>query len=346
MDDRMREGLGRIVLGERLTLDQAEALMDALMDGAGTPAQVGGVLVGLAARGETASEIAGFARSMRRHAPVVPIRRRPLLDTCGTGGDGSHSFNISTAAGLVVAAAGVPVAKHGNRAASSKSGSADILEALGVGLSPDPALVARSVDEIGFGFLFAQHMHRAMRHVGPIRSELQVRTVFNLLGPLTNPANPERQLIGIFDGGRLDLVAEVLVRLGADHALVVHGEGLDEVTLSGPTRYARVDRGRVTIGTVTPEEFGLPTYPRSAWVGGDAAANAGIMRAILAGEKGPYRDVVVANAAAALVAARAASGWNEGARMAEAAIDGGGAAEVLARLTAFERGVAASNVGG
>ncbi len=310
----------------------AESVMDDIMTGETTPAQMGALLMGLRIRGETAAELAGFARSMRRHAATVEVSRRPLLDTCGTGGDGSHSFNISTVAALVAAGAGATVVKHGNRAATSTSGSADVLEALGVSLDPGPEVLAAMLEETGFAFLYAQSVHRAMRFAAPVRREMGIRTVFNLLGPLTNPAGPERQLLGLYDARYLPLMAEALLRLGVDQAIVVHGDGLDEVTLAGVTQYVRVDGDRLESGRLTAADLDLPSHPLDAVVGGSPAANAEICRRVLAGEHGPHRDVVLANAGVALWAARVASSPASGVALARESIDTGRAAWVLERL--------------
>ncbi len=315
----------------------AEAVMDDMMTGETTPAQMGALLMGLRLRGETAPELAGFARSMRRHAAAVEVSRRPLLDTCGTGGDGSHSFNISTVAALVAAGAGATVVKHGNRAATSTSGSADVLEALGVSLEPGPEVLAAMVEEAGFAFLYAQSVHRAMRFAAPVRREMGIRTIFNLLGPLTNPAGPERQLLGVYDARYLGLMAEALQRLGVDHAIVVHGDGLDEVTLAGVTQYVRVDGDYLESGQLTAADLGLPPYPKDAIVGGSPATNAEICRRVLAGDHGPHRDVVLANAGMALWAARLATTPASGVALARGSIDSGRANAVLERLCQLSR---------
>ncbi len=320
---------------QRLDAVTAEQTMDAIMQGTASPAQIGAVLMALRLRGETAEEISGFARSMRRHATPVVVGRRPLLDTCGTGGDGSHSFNISTVAALVAAGAGATVIKHGNRAASSKSGSADLVEALGIELDPSPELLERMVNEAGFGFLFAQAVHTAMRHAAPVRRELGIRTVFNLLGPLTNPASPEYQVIGVFAPDRLTLMAEALAHLGVDRAVVVHGAGMDEVTLAGTTRYVLVEHGRLTEGEWTPADLGLPRYAKEDVVGGDAYRNAEVCLDVLQGQASPYLDVVLANAGVALWVARLASSPAEGVRCARETVLSGRAARVLATLKAL-----------
>ncbi|MBX5466280.1 MAG: anthranilate phosphoribosyltransferase [Firmicutes bacterium] len=326
----MLERLGR---GQPLSEVEAEALMDAIMEGQASPIQVAGLLMALRARGETVDELVGFARAMRRHARQVPVRKRPLLDTAGTGGDGSLSFNVSTAAALIAAGAGIRVAKHGNRAASSQSGSADLLEALGVPLDVDPVRVAEAIDTIGFGFVFAQAVHPSMRYAAPARRELGVRTAFNWLGPLTNPVRPEFQLVGVADPAWVQPMAEVLARLGAERAVVVHGAGgLDEVSLAGPTWFGLVERGAVRFGEWTPEAFGLPEVPVEALKGGDPRHNAALCREILHGLSGPVRAAVLANAAAALWAAGAVADVREGVAQAAQSIDRGAAAAVLEGL--------------
>lgn len=330
-----------VQLSERQALSEPEAydLMDAIMRGEVTEAQLGAVLMALRVRGETTDELAGFVRAMRQHAVTVPVARRPVLDTCGTGGDRSFSFNVSTVSSLVVAGAGVRVAKHGNRSASSRSGSADLLEALGVAITQDPADVGRSVDEVGFGFLFAQAVHTSMRHAAKTRRELGVRTVFNVLGPLTNPVAPEQQLMGVFSAEWIRPVTEVLARLGLDRAMVVHGAGgLDEVSLAGPTQYGLVDAGDIRYGEITPDDLGLPVYPKDAFVGGDPAANAAICQRVLAGEPGPYRDMVLANAGVALFVARQVASPREGVAVAADAIRSGRAMGILEELVARSRG--------
>lgn len=319
--------------GRRLDENEAYALMDAIMQGQATAVQVSGILMALAVRGESVDELTGFARAMRRHAQSVPIARRPLLDTCGTGGDRSFSFNVSTVSALVAAGAGAHVAKHGNRSATSKSGSADLLEALGVEISQTPSEVAALVDEVGFGFLFAQKVHLSMRYAAQTRKELGVRTVFNLLGPLTNPAHPEYQLLGVFAGEWVRPITEVLSRLGLKRAVVVHGAGgLDEVSLAGPTQYGVAGGETLRFGSWMPEDFGLPTYPKEAFRGGDPAANAVICRQILGGEPSPYLDMVLANAGVALYASEMAGDPREGVEMARRSVEDGRAAAVLEAL--------------
>lgn len=328
------DALGRLSQGTSLSQSEAYALMDAIMRGEATPAQLGGVLMALAVRGESIEELTGFALAMRDHAAVVPLKQRPVMDTCGTGGDRSFTFNVSTVSAFVVASAGVHVAKHGNRSATSKSGSADLLEALGIPLLSDPNAVGQLIDEEGFGFLFAQSVHGSMRHAGPTRRELGVRTVFNVLGPLTNPCRPDYQLLGVYAPHWVEPMAQVLVRLGTRRAMVVHGHGgLDEVSLSGPTQYGLVDGERVCTGTVTPEALGLPLYPVGSWVGGDPALNAEICRQILAGQApGPWTDLVLANAGTALYIAERAQTLRDGVELAREVINQGLAWRLVSRL--------------
>jgi anthranilate phosphoribosyltransferase len=328
----MKAVLARVASGETLDEDAAAAVFNTIMSGDATPAQVGGLLLALRVRGETVAEIAGAARAMR--AKAATIQAPPgAIDTCGTGGDGQGTYNISTAAAIVIAACGVPVAKHGNRALSSKSGSSDVLTALGVKIDADFAVVSRALHEIGLGFLMAPRHHSAMRHVAGARVELGTRTIFNLLGPLANPAGAKRQLVGVFAERWLEPMAEVLGRLGAERAWVVHGsDGLDEITTTGPTAVAEWRNGAVHRFTVTPEELGLPRSNPADLKGGDAAYNAAALRRVLDGEHGPYRDIVVLNAAAALVIAGKAADLNQGVARAVPAIDSGKARGILDRL--------------
>jgi anthranilate phosphoribosyltransferase len=293
----------------------------------------------LRTKGETVEELVGFARAMRRHAaPIFAEGSRPeelLVDTCGTGGDASGTFNISTAAAFVAAGAGVRVAKHGNRSISSKCGSADVLEALGISLDVPPESIGAAIQEIGIGFLYAPAMHTAMRHAMPARRRLG-RTAFNLLGPLTNPAGARAQVVGVFSDKVVEKVALVLAELGVDRAFVVHGAGgLDEISMAGETLVGEVRHDTVRLYEVAPEDFGLERAPIDTISGGDAIHNAGLIRAILSGEKGPRRDIVVANATAALVAAGLSADFLEGAQMAAQSIDSGAAQQKLTALTAF-----------
>ncbi|MCY0881974.1 MAG: anthranilate phosphoribosyltransferase [Firmicutes bacterium] len=340
MSDIILQALQQISVNQSLDEQTSFEVMDAIMQGHATDAQIGAVLMGLRVRGETVEEITGFARAMREHATPITVLRRPLVDTCGTGGDRSFTFNVSTVSAFVVAGAGVGVAKHGNRSATSKSGSADLLEALGISLTVTPAQVAHSIEEYGFGFLFAQNVHAAMKYAAGPRKQLGVRTIFNILGPLTNPAAPEYQLLGVYSPDLVEPVAQVLARLGLKRALVVHGDGMDEVALSGPTVYGLVEEGTVHLGTVTPEDLGLPAAPREAVRGGDPQTNAEICRRILAGESGPTTDMVAANAGLALFVAGAAPSMKEGVRLAQETLRSGAAARIVEALKqdALQRG--------
>lgn len=312
--------------------------MDLILDGRASESQIAAFVVGLRMKGESADEIAAAARSLRRHCePIHPSVEGPLLDTCGTGGDGLHTFNISTAAAIVASACGVAVAKHGNRAVSSKAGSADVLEALGIRIDLDPPKVRRCIEEIGIGFLFAPSHHRAMRHAASVRRELGIRTLFNLLGPLANPACATHQVVGVYDEARVGQLAEALGSLGTTAAWVVHGEGgLDELSPSGSTSVAQLAEGQVTTFTVEPADFGLSAVSVEALRGGDARTNAQIIRRVLAGEQGPARAAVVLNAAAALCIGGLEADRRLAAQRAAEAIDSGAADRKLerwARLT-------------
>jgi anthranilate phosphoribosyltransferase len=323
--------LAKLVDGRILSADEAHGFFAACLRGEPTPAQVAAAVTALRIRGETVEEIAAFATAMREAARTLD-HPYDAIDTCGTGGDGQHTFNISTAAALVLAGAGLKVAKHGNRAMSSKSGSSDVLSVLGVNLQAGPAQQRRSLDQAGIAFLFAPAYHGAMRHVGPVRAEIGFRTVFNLLGPLSNPAGAKRQVMGVYDPRLLEPLAEVLGRLGATRAWTVHGQGLDELTTTGETEVAEWKDGTVRRFTVTPEDAGLPRASLDALRGGDAEENAMALRALLDGDAGAYRDIVLLNAAAALVVADRATDLAEGAALAAAVIDDGRAARALADL--------------
>ncbi|MBB4264401.1 anthranilate phosphoribosyltransferase [Roseospira visakhapatnamensis] len=326
--------LARIADGHALDEDQATLVFDTLMAGEATPAQMGALLMGLRVRGETVAEITGAARAMRAKATRVDAPDG-AMDIVGTGGDASGTYNISTGAALVTAACGVPVAKHGNRAASSRSGSADVLAALGVNLDAPLPLVETAMREAGIGFLFAQRHHGAMKHVAPVRGEMGVRTIFNLLGPLSNPAGAKREVMGVFARAWVEPLAEVLGRLGAERAWVVHGaDGLDEITTTTETHVAAWENGTVTSFTITPEDAGLLRARPQDLKGGTPEQNADAIRALLDGAKGPYRDIVVFNAAAALVVAGTAADLKAGAAQAADAIDSGAARATLARLVA------------
>lgn len=329
----IQRAIEKIVSFQDLTEQEAYGVMNAIMSDEATPAQISGLLIGLRMKGETIEEITGFARLMRTKATRIRCKARPLVDTCGTGGDGRNTFNISTVSALVAAGAGARIAKHGNRAASSKSGSADVLHALGVNIEASPERVAACIDRVGIGFLFAPLLHRAMGYaIGP-RREIGVRTVFNVLGPLTNPAGATRQVMGVYAGSLVEPIAHVLNNLGAEHAFVVHSEdGLDELSISAPTQVAEVRDGAVSVYTLTPEDAGLPAAPLEAIQGGDSAVNAVMARAILDGDSGPPRDVVLLNAGAALVVAGIAADLREGVARAGQAIDSGAARAKLEAL--------------
>ncbi len=335
----VRKALHKVVRREDLTEAEAVAVMGEILGGESSPALTAALLTALVMKGESVDEIVGFARAMRSAAAPVPCETpgSSLVDTCGTGGDGAQTFNISTVSAFVVAGAGVPVAKHGNRSISSRCGSADVLEAAGVKVALTPEQMARCIDEVGIGFLFAPAIHTAMKHAGPVRAELKMRTVFNLLGPLTNPAGAAAQVIGVFDGGRVGQIARALACLGAARAFVVHGsDGLDEITTTGTTQVAEVKGGQVTEREVDPQDFGLPVAAGTELRGGDAQTNSAILKQILGGQPGAKRDIVLANAAAALVAAGKAEDFVAGVHLATESIDRGRALsklEELARLT-------------
>jgi anthranilate phosphoribosyltransferase len=335
----------KAVTAKFLTSSEAEGVMEELLSGRVETADAVRLLAALNARPYRAEELAAFARVMRCHAAEVfaPGEELParMVDTCGTGGDDSGTFNISTAAAIVAAAAGARIAKHGNRAASSKSGSADVLEALGVRIDLPFAVTGKAIREIGIGFLFAQAAHTAMRHVMPARRQIGVRTVFNLLGPLTNPAKAQAQVLGVFSAAVVDLMAETLAELGTEHALVVHGAGgLDEISLKGPTRIAEVRDGHIRKFAVTPEELGVKRAPIEAIHGGGPAENAELIRGILEGRiTGPARDIVAVNAGAALVAAGVVNSLREGGKMAAVAIENGVAWKKLEQMKKFGGGL-------
>jgi anthranilate phosphoribosyltransferase len=321
---------------EDLTSDEAAAAMTEIMEGRAAPAHVAALLVGLAMKGERPHEIVGLARAMRAHA--VPLSRRydDVFDTCGTGGDKSGTFNISSCVAIVVAACGVRVAKHGNRSASSRTGGADVYEALGIRVTASPAVVERCLVEAGVGFFFAPTFHPSMRHAAPVRRELGVRTAFNLLGPLTNPAGASRQLLGVARPELTELLARTLMLLGTTRAWVVHGaDGIDELTTAGYTKVSECRGGSVNTFYVHPSDFGLPRTSPGALAGGDAQENARIIEAVLAGEQGPPRDVVLLNAGAALFIAGRAASIRDGIQTAAQAIDRGDAKRTLAALVAL-----------
>jgi anthranilate phosphoribosyltransferase len=333
VSEQVRAALAAVIEGRSLGLDEARLAMGSVMDGEATPAQLAALLVALRMRGETVDELAGFASAMRERVLRVAAPAG-TIDVVGTGGDGSGTFNISTTSALVVAAAGVPVAKHGNRAITSRSGAADVLEALGVRVDHDAASAAADLEGLGFAFLFAPAFHPAMRHAGPTRREIGVRTAFNLLGPLTNPAGARRALIGVGDRAAAPKLADVARRLGTDRTLVVHGAGVDELPLDGSGVILDVTPGGITESRVDPEALGLRHAATSELAGGTAGENAALTVEILDGHGGPRRDVVLLNAGAALLAAGRAATMSDGIALAAATIDGGAARELLGRLRA------------
>jgi len=342
-DINIQDALRLIQAGDELDAKNSEAVFTQIMRGETTQAQIGALLMGLSMRGETPDMLAGAARAMRSAATRIKPEAKGLLDTCGTGGDGASTFNISTTVALVVAACGVPVAKHGNRAISSKSGSADVLEALGVRLDIAPAQVARCIDEVGIGFLFAPGHHPAMKYAAAPRRELGMRSIFNLLGPLTNPANAEYQVLGVFAHDKLQLVAGALRQLGIRRALIVHGrDGLDEITSTGITDAVLIE-GNAPLSSfeIDPAAFGMPYAETRDLAGGDAQENAAIVHNILSGEQGAARDIVLLNSAAALWICGRADGIASGLRLAAAAVDSGKAAETLSRLVNFSQSASA-----
>lgn len=346
------EALRALVERRDLSRLEAAAAMEAIMSGAATNAQIAAFLTAMRMKGETAEELIGFAQVMRQKAVRVRTRgdevesltgtdREMLLDTCGTGGDASGSFNVSTATAVVVAGAGVRVAKHGNRSSSTLCGSADVVEALGISLELTPAQVARCIDEVGIGFMYAPLLHTAMKHVMPARREIGVRTVFNLLGPLTNPAGANAQVIGVAAPALTETLARVLAELGTHRAFVVHGaDGLDEISNTGESRLSEVREGVVRTFTLRPEDFGLPRATIGDLRGGDREQNAQIIRALLGGEPGPKRDIVLMNAAAALVAGGKARDFQDGATLAARSIDSGEARGRLQALVALSQKLA------
>jgi anthranilate phosphoribosyltransferase len=330
----IQQAIAKLLERQDLSRQEMAAVMTEVADGGATPAQVGAFLAALRLKGETVDEIAGAAEVMRARVDRVRVEQKVFVDTCGTGGEGRNTFNISTTAAFAVAGAGVTVAKHGNRAVSSRCGSADVLVALGVNVDAPKETVERCIQEVGIGFLFAPRLHPAFKAVAGIRRELGARTIFNLLGPLANPAGARHQVMGVFEPRWVPVIGGVLAALGAAHAFVVHGEGLDEITVTGMTHVAEVQDGRVERYAVVPEDLGVRRWPEKEIAGGDADFNARVLRDVLAGQKGAPRDAVLANAAAALVAAGAAADLRAGVRLAAESIDRGAAAEKLARLAA------------
>jgi anthranilate phosphoribosyltransferase len=341
------EAIRKVVEGKDLTRDEAFAVMDSIMSGQATDAQIAAFLTALRMKGETVDELVGFARVMREKVSLVKTRHRVqaslsgtdremLVDTCGTGGDATGTFNVSTATAFVVAGAGIPVAKHGNRSVSSLCGSADVVEALGVRLDLPPERVGRCVDEVGIGFCYAPLLHKAMKYVMLARKEIRIRTVFNILGPLTNPARASAQVIGVYDGRLTEVMAQVLKELGTVRAFVVHGEdGLDEISNTCESRISEVRSNEVRTYTVRPEDFGLTRARMADLQGGSVADNAEIIRRILKGERGPKRDIVALNAGAAIAAGGKAEDIGAGIAMAQHSIDSGAALDRLSRLVEF-----------
>ena len=332
--------IARLIDRHDLTRDEARAAMNTIMAGDATPAQIAGFLVALRAKGETPDEIAGCAEAMREHVLRVSPKRHDLVDIVGTGGDGANTYNISTAAALVAAAAGAAIAKHGNRAASSASGAADVLEALGFQLDLRPSRIEQSIDELGFGFLFAQAHHPAMKHAAPVRRELATRTVFNVLGPLTNPAGARALMLGVYSPALTRTLADALVRLGAERAYVVHGAGgIDELSPCGPNLVCEVENGAVREYELDPVDLGIERCDPSELRGGDPASNAAALRAVLGGADGGHRSAVILNAAGGIAAAGHAENLREGIVRAREAIDSGAAAGRLDELVEFSRAV-------
>jgi anthranilate phosphoribosyltransferase len=337
MDD-LKSIIGKVATGATLSRDEAAAAFDSMMSGEATPSQMGGLLMALRVRGETVDEITGAVSAMRGKMLRVEAPA-DAVDVVGTGGDGSGSVNVSTCASFIVAGAGVPVAKHGNRALSSRSGAADVLASLGVKIDLTPQQVGRCVAEAGIGFMFAPAHHPAMKNVGPTRVELATRTIFNLLGPLSNPAGVKRQMVGVFSRQWVLPLAQVLKNLGSESVWVVHGsDGLDEITLTGPSFVASLDNGAITAFEVTPEDAGLICCSGDALKGGDADANAIALQSVLNGKPGPYRDVALLNAAAALIVAGRARDLKEGVAIGAKSLDSGAAASRLKHLIAVSRG--------
>jgi anthranilate phosphoribosyltransferase len=328
----IKEAITALVSGKSLAADEAAQVMEEIMQGEATPAQFGAFVTALRLKGETVDEIVGLARTMRARAIPVNIDG-PVVDTCGTGGDGSHTFNISTAAALVAAGAGIKVAKHGNRAMSSQCGSADVLEALGVKIDLNAKQVQICLQEAGIGFMFAPAFHPAMKYAAAPRREIGIRTVFNILGPLTNPAGAKSQMLGVADESLVDKMALVLQHLGCHHALVVHGgDGLDEITISGKTKVCELKDSRIESYTISPDDLGLPSAASDSLKGGSAQENAELLRNILSGASGPQRDVVLMNTAAVLLAGDKVESLQEGIELARKTIDSGQALSKLEQL--------------
>ena len=324
----MKQFIHKVLAGEQLSFEEASAAMGLIMNGEATPAQVGGFLIALKVRGEAAQEVAGFVTVMREHAIKIKIKDDDAVDGCGTGGDHANTFNISTVASLVAAAAGATVAKHGNRSVSSKCGSADLLEACGGKIAANPERVQDNINEIGFGFMFAPSFHPSMKHVAGPRKELGIRTVFNILGPMSNPAAVKRQVIGVYDSKLIALMVDALEMAGSEHVIVAHShDGLDEFSVVGPTGYVELKHGRRETSVITPEDVGLARHPAEALVGGDAATNLRILGDIFDGRPGACRDAVVMNAGVMLLVADKVESIAEGVVRCQEAIDSGAARE-------------------
>jgi anthranilate phosphoribosyltransferase len=338
VNGNFRDHLSAIIAGDNLNQSQMHQMMNTILSGEVTDAQIGAFMAALAAKGETFAELAGAAQAMRKKALRIQTTASTVVDTCGTGGDGTHSFNISTTTAFVVAGCGVTVAKHGNRSVSSRCGSADLLESLGVRLETEPEIVEEAITTIGIGFLFAPLYHSAMRHAAGPRREIGLRSIFNMLGPLTNPAGANCQLLGVYAPQLTEMFADALKLLGSKRAIIVHGhDGLDEISVCAPTRVSELKDGRIGTFDLLPEQFFGDLADPASMQGGDPVENADITRRILSGEKGPRRNVVVLNAAAALVAADKAANFHEGIKQAEAAIDTGAATDKLEQLVEYTR---------
>jgi anthranilate phosphoribosyltransferase len=336
----IKSAIQKLLRREDLSEQEVMDVMNCIMEGNATQSQIGGFLTALRFKGETVGEITGCAKVMRAKAEKVQVDLPYCIDTCGTGGDGANTFNISTAASLIAAAAGVKVAKHGNRAMSSRSGSADVLEALGVNISLGPAQVGKCIEEVGIGFMFAQLFHKSMKHAAGVRKELGIRTVFNILGPLTNPADAKGQVLGVFDGALTGVMAEVLRNLGTERALVVHGcDGLDEISTAAPTRISELKDGKITEYLLDTTELGIARSGPMDLKGGDASHNAELVRRVLLGEKGAGRDIVLVNAAAAIYVGKVAESLQEGIVLAEEMIDSGKAAGKLRELCDYSAAI-------
>ncbi len=332
----IKETISKIILGEDLDQKEAKQSMDEIMSGNSKPSQIGAFLVALRMKGEAVDEITGFAESMREKVIRLDIDPEYAIDTCGTGGDGGKTFNISTAAAIIAVAGGVKVAKHGNRAASSKSGSADVLKELGVEIEMDPQIVKAEIENVGFGFLFAQKYHTAMRYVADVRREIGTRTIFNVLGPITNPAFVKGQLLGVYDRNLVHPIAEVLLKLGCERVMVVHGEdGLDEITTTSRTFVSEVKDGKITDYVIDPNDFGIPYANLYEIAGGDPQMNAMIIKEIFEGKHGAKRDIVILNAAAALYVGKVVENLKDGVSLAESILDSGLALKKLDQIVQF-----------